>query len=55
MTPLFQKIAQQKADAIMSLNRHQRRAFKKKNNIPIKIAGSNKPINHGEEANKETA
>ncbi len=31
------------ADEVMAMNRHQRRAFAKKNRIPIKIAGSNKP------------
>ena len=42
MNPL-QKDAEKKADAIMSMNRHYRRAFAKKNKIPIKIVSTNIP------------
>lgn len=42
MNPL-ENIARQKANDIMSMNRHARRAFAKKNRLPIAIAGSNVP------------
>lgn len=43
------------ADEVMSLNRKDRRLFQKKNKLPFKVVGSNKPLTHGNPKAKETS